>query len=292
MEKRLITTVLFISIFFGFISFCVAQDSNNCNNFIIPFSTAIKIDGNRSDWDNIPVVFVDAQGDNQPEGAYLPSDTTGTDLESFYIARDNEFLYLMITLYDGNPKTYEPTQYGFQANKIDDNEQPDDHLAKAGYYDNWYSGVHVRSTTGGGDIASYPIEYVKAGEKFIEWKVALPDMGVLNEKFVNVYIHTFVYPAPFYDVSDYFDGCIQLTASDQPYITELIIEGCNTGVPDQTYQSKKLSEWINSCANDSSSHGEFVSCVADLCNILKKNGLISGKNMGSIVSCAAEANIP
>lgn len=189
-----------------FAPLCYANDSNGCGLFVIPFSNTITIDGNISDWSSISQVFTDPEGDN-----YIPPGELGTDLESFSIARDNEFLYLMITLYDGDPKTDYITQYGFQANQIDDSVQPDDHLAKAYTSDasNWFSGVHVRSTTGGGDISQYPSEYVGTGPNFIEWKVALPDMGVIDGKYVNVYIHT-----GGYDVSDYFDGCIQIFLED------------------------------------------------------------------------------
>lgn len=53
-----------------------------------------------------------------------------------------------------------------------------------------------------------------------------------------------------------------------------------------------ISKWINQCADDAKNHGKFVSCVSSLTNALKKDAIISGKDKGAIVSCAAQADIP
>jgi len=46
---------------------------------------------------SIPMVS-DEEGDENPDANF-----SGTDLKSFYLARDDEFLYHLITLYDGDP---------------------------------------------------------------------------------------------------------------------------------------------------------------------------------------------
>jgi hypothetical protein len=72
----------------------------------------------------------------------------------------------------------------------------------------------------------------------------------------------------------------------------IVIYGCDTGVPDQSYKEKPISEWIEECAESARNHGTFVSCVAKLTNNLKKAGLITGSEKGAIQSCAGQANIP
>ena len=63
------------------------------------------------------------------------------------------------------------------------------------------------------------------------------------------------------------------------------IDGCETGVNDQLYNSQFISELIGQCAVNAKNHGNFVSCVAKLTNELKKAGVISGKEKGAIQSC-------
>jgi hypothetical protein len=72
----------------------------------------------------------------------------------------------------------------------------------------------------------------------------------------------------------------------------IVIDGCDTEVPDQEYNGKLISDWIGDCAIHAKNHGEFVSCVAELTNELKKDGVITGKEKGPIHSCAAQADIP
>jgi hypothetical protein len=290
MKRVFITT--FLGLAFLLIQAIPSSDANAssaCQSFVIPFAP-ITIDGNPTDWASIPPVFTDQQNDN-----YNPPDGMGTDLKSFYMARDEHYLYLMITLYDGNPGVDLITQYGFQANQTHSFEQPDDHLAKAYFetYDKeWYSGVHVRSTTGGGDIAYYPAEYVATGEKLIEWKVALPDMGVLDGKYVNVYIHCADLYGKWFEVSDFFYNCIQIFMEEPLVDNPIIIDGCDTKVVDQVYNGKYISSWIGECETGSNNHGEFMRCLTKLCSDLKKDGNISGEDFGAIVSCAAKSDVP
>ena len=77
-----------------------------------------------------------------------------------------------------------------------------------------------------------------------------------------------------------------------PEPANIVIGDCDTGVLDLEYEGAWVSELIAECASQASNHGDFVSCVSHLANDLKKAGLISGKEMGAIVSCAAQSDIP
>ena len=180
-------------------SFVLSGHIVNCDqdveisDFTIPRAN-ITIDGNRADWDSIEPVFTDAMNDEDPE-----ADFDGTDLYQFYLSRDDSFLYLMITLYDGNPNPNAQYALEMVPNAGKSKGEEGDYLAVAVVRDgNWRSSVHVR------DVPSlntqYPIGYVGIGDHFIEWKVKLSDMHFFNDRYINVYIHDF---SPiFYPVSD------------------------------------------------------------------------------------------
>lgn len=73
----------------------------------------------------------------------------------------------------------------------------------------------------------------------------------------------------------------------------IVIDGCDTGVIDQLLaDGSTISEKIAECAANATNHGQFVSCVAQLTGDLVKAGIITGKEKGAIVSCAAQADIP
>jgi hypothetical protein len=73
----------------------------------------------------------------------------------------------------------------------------------------------------------------------------------------------------------------------------VVIDGCDSGV-DNTLGADgcTISDLIGECADGVSNHGQFVSCVSHLTNDLKKAGLISGRDKGAIMSCAAQSDIP
>lgn len=75
-------------------------------------------------------------------------------------------------------------------------------------------------------------------------------------------------------------------------VTEIIIDGCETGVIDQMVGGQLMSQWIADCAETATNHGEFVSCVSALANTWKVAGLITGAQKGAIVSCAAQSDLP
>jgi hypothetical protein len=49
---------------------------------------------------------------------------------------------------------------------------------------------------------------------------------------------------------------------------------------------------IDEAAAGAGNHGGFVSAVTKLMNEAKKAGLISGDQMGAVMSCAAESSLP
>jgi len=72
----------------------------------------------------------------------------------------------------------------------------------------------------------------------------------------------------------------------------IIIDGCDSGVENQTIGETTMMALILECADNASNHGEFVSCVSALINAWKKAGLITGEQKGAIMACAAGANWP
>lgn len=74
--------------------------------------------------------------------------------------------------------------------------------------------------------------------------------------------------------------------------TLLVIEDCDTEVPNVDINGISLSESIDECAQGAKNHGKFVSCVTKIANTLKKEGTISGREKGKITKCAAKSSLP
>ena len=71
----------------------------------------------------------------------------------------------------------------------------------------------------------------------------------------------------------------------------IIIDGCDTGIEDFTYQGQLVSALLAECAVGVENHGQYASCVAHLTNELKQAGLLTGEQKGVIQSCAAQSSI-
>ena len=71
----------------------------------------------------------------------------------------------------------------------------------------------------------------------------------------------------------------------------IIIDGCDTGIQDFVYDGKLVSQHLADCAADAKNHGDYASSVARLTNELVEAGLLTGKEKGVIVSCAAKSSI-
>ncbi len=160
---------------------------NNDNSYRLPVRL-ITIDGNPTDWVGIQPVFVDDENDEDPDANF-----EGTDIRSFYLARDSQYLYMMFMLYDGNPRTDSTTVYQFQANQSQvDSDTPGDYFVgayTAPIPGNYFVWVNQRTVTGHINIANYPSSYMGLGNNCIEWQVPLSVMGDLNGKFIRIYTH-------------------------------------------------------------------------------------------------------
>jgi hypothetical protein len=158
---------------------------------IFPIPTAnIKINGSPDDWRRIEPVFKDPRNDEST------ADFPGTDLRAFYLAKDNQYLYLAMDLYDGPPQRNLDTWYFFvaqqQPSKVDIRGDMD--AAVKSSEGNWSVWTSERGD-GGRPVKEpqyYPSNFVASSSNFIEWKVPLEAMGNLNGRFVRVYIHVMI----------------------------------------------------------------------------------------------------
>lgn len=175
-----------------------AQEMDVSKIFQIPTAN-ITIDGDFRDWRRVRPVLVDPPNDEDSKANF-----SGTDMDTFYLARDSQYLYLAMTLHDGLPQWDLSTLYFFVANQRPfEVDIPGDMDAAVSFYEGnrnvWTNergigGRPVREAT------DYPSHFVASGPSFIEWKVPLNDMGDLNGRFVRVYIH--VVEPEFQRVSD------------------------------------------------------------------------------------------
>jgi hypothetical protein len=138
----------------------------------IPFQT-MTIDGNDSDWMSISSIIEDDLGD----GA---DGYEGTDFSSLRLARDGDYIYCLIKLNDGDPRTY-PTfhysvefmQHQYQIHTPGDinvtakkMEEPSDPSWRV---EVWVRGVACDSSR----VVFVGSDYVEVGTKTIEWKIPI-----------------------------------------------------------------------------------------------------------------------
>jgi hypothetical protein len=88
-------------------------EGTNQRKYIIAERT-ITIDGNKEDWNGLSPAFIDPQGDST-------NPNPGTDLKGIYLARDQNFLYVLITLY-GPPIADGTVNYFFQARLLPEDD--------------------------------------------------------------------------------------------------------------------------------------------------------------------------
>jgi hypothetical protein len=83
------------------------------------------------------------------------------------------------------------------------------------------------------------------------------------------------------------DGADSCLGSDiRPTV---VIGGCDSGVTNVVFQTGcSISDHLARCVVAGQNHGAYVSCIAHTTNILKGAGVITGRNQGSIQSCAAK----
>jgi hypothetical protein len=75
--------------------------------------------------------------------------------------------------------------------------------------------------------------------------------------------------------------------------TTVVIGECDSGVTNTVFPSGcSISDDIKLCASGAKNHGEFVSCVTQYLNDLRKPGVITGRQKGAIQGCSASGGTP
>jgi hypothetical protein len=73
----------------------------------------------------------------------------------------------------------------------------------------------------------------------------------------------------------------------------VVIDGCDSGAEnDLISDGCKITDRIDDCAASAVTHDDFTACVTQLTNDLKRDGLITNKEKGTIQQCAGKADIP
>jgi hypothetical protein len=89
-------------------------------------------------------------------------------------------------------------------------------------------------------------------------------------------------------VPDGVDAC-----SDSDLSETVVIDGCEPGVANVAgADGCTIADGVADCIGGATNHGAFVSCVAQLTNELKMDGLISSAESGAIQRCAAQSDLP
>ena len=102
-------------------------------------------------------------------------------------------------------------------------------------------------------------------------------------------------------VIDELDDCDETNPYDDPdYGREIIIEGCETGVINDSANGCLMSDLIDQCSVDAERKGKrgilifgrFVLCVSHLTNEWKKEEIIERNDKGAILKCAVRSKLP
>ena len=187
-------------------------------------TASIIIDGDRSDWQGIQAMVSDEEGDEDPD-----ADFVGTDLNAFYMARDDEYLYHMITLHDGDPPSYRNLVFSISYDKypnINGGSVPGDQFS-AVFLSNPPTGNMVVdlgertfSAEGSKTNGRYSSNYVSIGNNFIEYRLPLEDMQSIDGKYTDIIVHMLDKDADgllIYKISDEMDGMARIADSGGGY---------------------------------------------------------------------------
>ena len=75
--------------------------------------------------------------------------------------------------------------------------------------------------------------------------------------------------------------------------TNVFAGDCDSGISNiELPGGLTIADLVADCAESATNRGQFVSCIAHLTNDLKKNGVITGQQKGTLQRCAAQADIP
>ncbi len=93
------------------------------------------------------------------------------------------------------------------------------------------------------------------------------------------------------DLDGFIDDCDACLDSDLAKL--IVVEECPTGVPNELLDDGcTMNDVLSECSVGAHSHGELTACVARHANEWRRQGLLSGKDVGRIVRCAAASNDP
>lgn len=175
----------------------------------IPAATIV-LDGSPADWTAVPVVYADAQHDQEP-----PDNHPGTDIQQYKIARDSSYIYMAYWLYDANPAadTMYFTEFQLYLNQM---HTPGDTMVCASYSEGdaeWQVSVSHREHQGGG--ITYGSSSVGIGTKFIEYNIPIADIEYdgggevprhgIETRFLRTYVH-YVHDGDVQDPLSTYDG--------------------------------------------------------------------------------------
>ena len=161
----------------------------------------IVIDGNSEDWNTIPVVYADAQHDQEP-----PDNHPGTDVQQYKIARDATYIYMAYWLYDANPDT-DGTAYHteFQQYYNQYHTAGDTMITALCVGGAWQVQVGYRESQQPSVV--HGADHVGVGMKFIEYKIPIADveydgLGLFQKRGIETrFLRTYVHYAPGGDVN-------------------------------------------------------------------------------------------
>jgi len=176
--------------------------------FPMPTATIDVTDSVISDWGAIPPVFTDGTGEGY-------DDLPGSDLKDLYLAKDDQYLYVRMTLADGSPYTAVTSDpyYQYQSMhytvRFSPNVWEDESGRVTGVsYNPFSSSWEVYA----GPSGPYPWDYYKLGDaqavgNDLEWRVPLNVIGNLSGRYITSWIHWSPSDrAP----SDYSETCIRI----------------------------------------------------------------------------------
>ena len=174
----------------GIIPGSVGLEGTNQRPYVLETRT-ITIDGDKSNWNGILPAFEDPKGDSVGP--------PGTDMKGIYLAKDSDYLYVLMTLYDP-PITDGSTIYIFSSHTVPELAISDIYcwarpsisgLDQVSIYMNRLlkltnpDSPHFPTD---GLVNTYPgMGFVAYGSDFVEWKVPLSDfpLEVLSGKYVH-----------------------------------------------------------------------------------------------------------
>ncbi|MCH9002368.1 MAG: hypothetical protein IIC02_07320, partial [Planctomycetes bacterium] len=89
-------------------------------------------------------------------------------------------------------------------------------------------------------------------------------------------------------VIDDCDACL-----DSDFAKLIVVGKCPTGVPNELLDDGcTMNDVLTECSLGAHSHGELTACVARQANEWRRQGLLSGKDVGRIAHCAGTSKEP